>query len=203
MFDCARANSDDHFGAWRPACRSRQSSSSIAAMRINPQDKMCGNGKMKTYILRECFESTCRPASVWRQKEQFSDGVGFAAAGSIPLKSGMHKQISDQQLKPQASASRTTRRPPKKAIWYRADLRRAVHFATSAAEVRPVGGPSRLFSSAKAIEWDEAFKTMNDPSGRAVGVHQSALSAQQTGGETQNGPSGVRFLCRIYTAEKR
>lgn len=65
-------------------------------MRLNPQDKMCGNGKMEKYILRECFESYLPASVAWRQKEQFSDGVGYSWIDT--LKETANQQISDQML---------------------------------------------------------------------------------------------------------
>ncbi|WP_259272051.1 asparagine synthase-related protein, partial [Klebsiella pneumoniae] len=66
------------------------------AMRINPQDKMCGNGKMEKHILRECFEAYLPASVAWRQKEQFSDGVGYSWIDT--LKEVAAQQVSDQQL---------------------------------------------------------------------------------------------------------
>lgn len=66
------------------------------AMRINPQDKMCGNSKMEKHILRECFESYLPASVARRQKEQFSDGVGYSWIDT--LKEVAAQQVSDQQL---------------------------------------------------------------------------------------------------------
>lgn len=77
-------------------------------MRINPQDKMCGNGKMEKHILRECFESYLPASVARRQKEQFSDGVGYSWIDTLKVAA---QRVSDQQLETAASASRTTRQP--------------------------------------------------------------------------------------------
>ncbi len=77
-------------------------------MRINPQDKMCGNGKMEKHVLRECFESYLPASVAWRQKEQFSDGVGYSWIDT--LKEVAAKQISINNWKQPASAFHTTRR---------------------------------------------------------------------------------------------
>ncbi|STI77079.1 asparagine synthetase B [Escherichia coli] len=140
-------------------------------MRINPQDKMCGNGKMEKHILRECFESYLPASVAWRQKEQFSDGVGYSWIDT--LKEVAAQQVSDQQLGncplplpvQHANLKRSVSVPGeslKNCSRFRAPL-------SACLAVLPSRG-----SSAKAIEWDEAFKKMDDPSGRAVGVHQSA-----------------------------
>ncbi|WP_455811707.1 asparagine synthase B [Pseudomonas graminis] len=171
MFDCARANKA--MSAWGVEARVPFLDKKFldVAMRINPQDKMCGsNGKMEKHILRECFESYLPASVAWRQKEQFSDGVGYSWIDT--LKEVAAEQISDQQL--QTAHFRFAYNTPtsKEAYLYR-EIFEELFPLPSAAECVP-GGPSVACSSAKAIEWDEAFKNMDDPSGRAVGVHQSA-----------------------------
>ncbi|ROR05588.1 asparagine synthase B [Erwinia sp. JUb26] len=171
MFDCARANKA--MSAWGVEARVPFLDKKFldVAMRINPEDKMCGsNGKMEKHILRECFESYLPASVAWRQKEQFSDGVGYSWIDT--LKEVAAEQISDQQL--QTAHFRFPYNTPssKEAYLYR-EIFEELFPVPSAAECVP-GGPSVACSSAKAIEWDEAFKNMDDPSGRAVGVHQSA-----------------------------
>ncbi len=171
MFDCARANKA--MSAWGVEARVPFLDKKFldVAMRINPEDKMCGsNGKMEKHILRECFESYLPASVAWRQKEQFSDGVGYSWIDT--LKEVAAEQISDQQL--QTAHFRFPYNTPtsKEAYLYR-EIFEELFPVASAAECVP-GGPSVACSSAKAIEWDEAFKTMDDPSGRAVGVHQAA-----------------------------
>ncbi|MEO1737706.1 asparagine synthetase [Salmonella enterica subsp. enterica serovar Typhimurium] len=96
MHDCARANKA--MSAWGVEARVPFLDKKFldVAMRINPQDKMCGNGKMEKHVLRECFESYLPASVAWRQKEQFSDGVGYSWIDT--LKEVAAKQISDQQL---------------------------------------------------------------------------------------------------------
>ena len=171
MFDCARANKA--MSAWGVEARVPFLDKKFldVAMRINPQDKMCGsNGKMEKHILRECFESYLPESVVWRQKEQFSDGVGYSWIDT--LKEVAAEQISDQQLETAHFRFPYNTPTSKEAYLYR-EIFEELFPVPSAAECVP-GGPSVACSSAKAIEWDEAFKTMDDPSGRAVGVHQSA-----------------------------
>ncbi|WP_191938329.1 asparagine synthase B [Pantoea agglomerans] len=171
MFDCARANKA--MSAWGVEARVPFLDKKFldVAMRINPADKMCGsNGKMEKHILRECFSSYLPESVAWRQKEQFSDGVGYSWIDS--LKEVAAKQISDQQLATAHFRFPFNTPGSKEAYLYREIFEELFPLA-SAAECVP-GGPSVACSSAKAIEWDEAFKNMNDPSGRAVGVHQSA-----------------------------
>jgi len=171
MFDCARANKA--MSAWGVEARVPFLDKKFldVAMRINPEDKMCGsNGKMEKHILRECFESYLPESVVWRQKEQFSDGVGYSWIDT--LKEVAAEQISDQQLETAHFRFPYNTPTSKEAYLYR-EIFEELFPVPSAAECVP-GGPSVACSSAKAIEWDEAFKTMDDPSGRAVGVHQSA-----------------------------
>ncbi|MFD1801706.1 asparagine synthase B [Mixta tenebrionis] len=171
MYDCARANKS--MSAWGVEARVPFLDKKFldVAMSINPQDKMCGsNGKMEKHILRECFSSYLPESVVWRQKEQFSDGVGYSWIDT--LKEVAQQQVSDQQL--QTAHYRFPYNTPtsKEGYLYR-EIFEELFPLPSAAECVP-GGPSVACSSAKAIEWDEAFKKMDDPSGRAVGVHQSA-----------------------------
>ncbi|MDR0806251.1 MAG: asparagine synthase B [Enterobacteriaceae bacterium] len=170
MYDCARANKA--MAAWGVEARVPFLDKKFldVAMRINPKDKMCGNGKMEKYIIREGFESYLPASVAWRQKEQFSDGVGYSWIDS--LKDVAAKQISDQQLENAAFRFPYNTPTSKEAYLYR-EIFEELFPLPSAAECVP-GGPSVACSSAKAIEWDESFKKMDDPSGRAVGVHQSA-----------------------------
>ena len=170
MYDCARANKA--MSAWGVEARVPFLDKKFldVAMRINPKDKMCGNGKMEKHIIRECFESYLPSSVAWRQKEQFSDGVGYSWIDT--LKEVAAKQVSDQQLETAGFRFPYNTPTSKEAYLYR-EIFEELFPLTSAAECVP-GGPSVACSSAKAIEWDESFKRMDDPSGRAVGVHQSA-----------------------------
>ncbi|WP_241609923.1 asparagine synthase B [Rosenbergiella epipactidis] len=171
MYDCARANKA--MSAWGVEARVPFLDKQFldVAMRINPADKMCGqNGKMEKHILRECFSSYLPESVAWRQKEQFSDGVGYSWIDS--LKEVAAQQVTDQQLATASYRFPYNTPASKEAYLYR-EIFESLFPVASAAECVP-GGPSVACSSAKAIEWDEAFKTMDDPSGRAVGVHQSA-----------------------------
>ena len=96
MFDCARANKS--LAAWGVEGRVPFLDKEFidVAMRLNPQDKMCGNGKMEKHILRECFEHYLPDSIAWRQKEQFSDGVGYSWIDT--LKEVAESKITDQQM---------------------------------------------------------------------------------------------------------
>ena len=170
MFDCARANKA--MSAWGIEARVPFLDKSFldVAMRINPKDKMCGsNGKIEKHILRECFSSYLPNNIAWRQKEQFSDGVGYNWINS--LKEFSTKHITDQQLT-KAYYRFPFNTPSSKEEYFYRELFEELFPLSSAAKCIP-GGPSVACSSTKAIEWDKSFKLMNDPSGRAVSIHKS------------------------------
>ncbi|MEZ9454393.1 asparagine synthase B [Vibrio splendidus] len=174
MFDCARANKS--LAAWGVEGRVPFLDKEFidVAMRLNPEDKMCGNGKMEKHILRECFEDYLPDSIAWRQKEQFSDGVGYDWIDT--LKATAEEKVTDQQM--EAAKFRFPYNTPttKEGYAYR-EIFEELFPLESAAECVP-GGPSVACSSAKAIEWDESFKNCVDPSGRAVqAVHNDAYNA--------------------------
>ncbi|MEZ8931206.1 MULTISPECIES: asparagine synthase B [unclassified Vibrio] len=174
MFDCARANKS--LAAWGVEGRVPFLDKEFidVAMRLNPEDKMCGNGKMEKHILRECFEDYLPDSIAWRQKEQFSDGVGYDWIDT--LKATAEEKVTDQQM--EAAQFRFPYNTPttKEGYAYR-EIFEELFPLESAAECVP-GGPSVACSSAKAIEWDESFKNCVDPSGRAVqAVHNDAYNA--------------------------
>ncbi|EIC84505.1 asparagine synthase B [Serratia sp. M24T3] len=170
MYDCARANKA--MSAWGVEARVPFLDKKFldVAMRINPKDKMCGNGKMEKHILRECFESYLPQSVAWRQKEQFSDGVGYSWIDT--LKEVAAQQVTDQQLETAHFRFPYNTPTSKEGYLYRTVFEELFP-VPNAAECVP-GGPTVACSSPKAVEWDESFKNMNDPSGRAVGVHSSA-----------------------------
>ncbi|WP_210449912.1 asparagine synthase B [Vibrio crassostreae] len=174
MFDCARANKS--LAAWGVEGRVPFLDKEFidVAMRLNPEDKMCGNGKMEKHILRECFEDYLPDSIAWRQKEQFSDGVGYDWIDT--LKATAEAKVTDQQM--EAAKFRFPYNTPttKEGYAYR-EIFEELFPLESAAECVP-GGPSVACSSAKAIEWDESFQNCVDPSGRAVqAVHNDAYNA--------------------------
>ncbi|MFV0329473.1 MAG: asparagine synthase-related protein, partial [Dysgonomonas sp.] len=141
------------------------------AMRLNPQDKMCGNGKIEKYILRKAFEDYLPESVAWRQKEQFSDGVGYSWIDS--LKEMAEKKISDKQM--MHASERFPINPPmsKEEYWYRTIFES--HFPSASAAQTVPSVPSVACSTATALEWDASFRNRVDPSGRAVkAVHAEA-----------------------------
>ncbi|MEN8817733.1 MAG: asparagine synthase B [Nonlabens sp.] len=141
------------------------------AMRLNPKDKMCGDGKMEKHILREAFEDYLPKRVAWRQKEQFSDGVGYSWIDT--LKEVVEGIVSDEMMN--AAAFKFKINPPqnKEEYYYRSIF--SEHFPSDAAANCVPSLKSVACSTPVALEWDEAFKDINDPSGRAVsGVHDES-----------------------------
>ena len=172
LFDCARANKS--MAAWGVEARVPfldKAFVDIAMGRVNPADKMCGGGKMEKHLLRETFGELLPESVAWRQKEQFSDGVGYGWIDAI--KDTAEREVSDQEL---ANAHyRFPYNPPATKEAYRARRIFEEHFPLPDAARCVPGGPSVACSTARAIEWDESFRDNADPSGRAVaGVHDSA-----------------------------
>jgi asparagine synthase (glutamine-hydrolysing) len=169
MYDCLRANKS--LAAWGVEGRVPFLDKEFmdVAMRLNPKDKMCGNGKMEKYILRKAFENILPESVAWRQKEQFSDGVGYSWIDT--LRELTSSQISDQQMV--HVNERFPVNPPmsKEEYYYRSIFEK--HFPSNQAARCVPSVPSVACSTPIALEWDAAFKNMVDPSGRAVkSVHE-------------------------------
>jgi asparagine synthase (glutamine-hydrolysing) len=171
LYDCLRANKS--LAAWGVEGRVPFLDKEFmdVAMRTNPQDKMSGNGKMEKWILRKAFEDYLPEEVAWRQKEQFSDGVGYSWIDT--LKQMTSEQVSDEQLKNAAFRFPVNTPRSKEEYFYRS-IFSELFPGDEAAQCVP-SEPSVACSTAVALEWDEAFKKMNDPSGRAVkSVHEQA-----------------------------
>ena len=171
LYDCLRANKS--LAAWGVEGRVPFLDKEFMdiAMRLNPEDKMCPGTKIEKHILREAFESYLPESVVWRQKEQFSDGVGYNWIDS--LREAAEKKISDEQM--EHAAERFPVNPPmsKEEYWYRSIFEE--HFPSESAARTVPSIPSVACSSAIALEWDESFKNRIDPSGRAIkSVHVEA-----------------------------
>ncbi|WP_414830268.1 asparagine synthase B [Alteromonas sp. H39] len=170
MFDCARANKAT--SAWGVEARVPFLDKKFidVAMRLNPQDKMCIDGRMEKWILRKAFDNgTTLPEEVlWRQKEQFGDGVGYSWIDSI--RDFVAGEVSDQQLAT-AEFRFPVNTPDTKEGYYYRTIFEGYFPQESAARCVP-GGKSIACSTAEALEWDESFKANADPSGRSMkGVH--------------------------------
>jgi asparagine synthase (glutamine-hydrolysing) len=172
LYDCLRANKS--LAAWGVEGRVPFLDKEFldVAMRLNPEDKLSGlKGRMEKWILRKAFEDMLPESVAWRQKEQFSDGVGYSWIDT--LKEIASSQISDEQFA--KAAERFPINPPlsKEEYHYR-EIYEELFPSDSAAKTVP-SVPSIACSTPVALEWDEAFKKLIDPSGRAVkSVHNDA-----------------------------
>ena len=171
QYDCLRANKS--LAAWGIEGRVPFLDKEFmdVAMRINPQDKMINKERMEKWVVRKAFEDYLPESVAWRQKEQFSDGVGYSWIDT--LKEVVEAAVSDEQM---ANAHyRFPAQTPqnKEEFYYRSIFEE--HFPSEAAALSVPSVPSVACSTPIALEWDEAFKNMNDPSGRAVAkVHDDA-----------------------------
>ena len=171
LYDCLRANKS--LSAWGVEGRVPFLAKEFldVAMRLNPKDKMAGNGKMEKWVLRKAFEDMIPESIAWRQKEQFSDGVGYSWIDS--LKEITASQVTDEMMKNAHRRFPFNTPMNKEEYFYRSIYEEHFPSATAAACVPSV--PSVACSTAEALAWDASFKNMNDPSGRAVkSVHYQA-----------------------------
>ena len=171
MYDCLRANKS--LAAWGIEGRVPFLDKEFidVAMRINPKDKMINGERMEKWILRKAFEKYLPKSVAWRQKEQFSDGVGYDWIDS--LKEVVNKAVTDEQLKNAQYKFPLQTPTQKEEFYYRSIFEE--FFPSDAAALSVPSVPSVACSTPIALEWDEAFKNMNDPSGRAIStVHEDA-----------------------------
>ena len=171
QYDCLRANKS--LAAWGIEGRVPFLDKEFmdVAMRLNPKDKMITNERMEKWVVRKAFESYLPESVAWRQKEQFSDGVGYSWIDT--LKALVEEKITDEQM--ENAHYRFPAQPPqnKEEFYYRSIFED--HFPSEAAALSVPSVPSVACSTPIALEWDEAFKNQNDPSGRAVAkVHEEA-----------------------------
>lgn len=173
MYDCLRANKS--LAAWGIEGRVPFLDKEFmdVAMRINPQDKMINGERMEKWVVRKAFEDMLPESVAWRQKEQFSDGVGYSWIDT--LKEIVEKEVSDEQMK-NAHFRFPVQTPLNKEEFYYRTIFES-HFPSDAAALCVPQEPSVACSTKIALEWDEAFKNLNDPSGRAVAkVHDKAYT---------------------------
>ena len=171
LYDCLRANKS--LSAWGVEGRVPFLDKEFldVAMRTNPEAKMCPGKTIEKKIVREAFADLLPEEVAWRQKEQFSDGVGYSWIDT--LKAITTAAVTDEQMA--HAAERFPINPPKnkEEYYYRSIF--AEHFPSDSAARSVPSEASVACSTAIALEWDAAFRDMNDPSGRAVkGVHEQA-----------------------------
>ena len=168
LYDCLRANKS--LAAWGVEGRVPFLDKEFldVAMRLNPEAKMAKDGKMEKWILRKAFEDLLPKDVVWRQKEQFSDGVGYGWIDT--LKQIAEDSVSDEEMA--HAAERFPINPPLNKEEYRYRCIFEEYFPSRSAAMTVPSVPSVACSTAEALAWDASFKDVNEPSGRAVkGVH--------------------------------
>jgi asparagine synthase (glutamine-hydrolysing) len=169
LYDCLRANKS--LAAWGIEGRVPFLDKEFmdVAMNLNPADKMAINGKMEKWILRKAFEDILPESVVWRQKEQFSDGVGYNWIDT--LKKLVSEKVTDSQM--MTASFRFPINPPlnKEEYFYRTIFNE--HFPSDSAASCVPSVPSVACSTPEALAWDASFTNLNDPSGRAMkSVHK-------------------------------
>ena len=176
QYDCLRANKS--LAAWGIEGRVPFLDKEFinVAMKINPEDKMINSKKMEKWVLRKAFEEYLPESITWRQKEQFSDGVGYSWIDA--LKEKVENEVSDDQIKNAHFKFPIQTPKNKEEFYYRCIF--SDHFPSDAAALSVPSVPSVACSTPVALEWDEAFINQNDPSGRAVSkVHEKAYRNNQ------------------------
>jgi asparagine synthase (glutamine-hydrolysing) len=171
QYDCLRANKS--LAAWGIEGRVPFLDKEFidVAMRINPQDKMINKDRMEKWVVRKAFEGYLPKAVAWRQKEQFSDGVGYSWIDT--LKEVVEAAVTNEQIDNAHFRFPLQTPQNKEEFYYRTIFEK--HFPSDAAALSVPSVPSVACSTPTALEWDEAFKNQNDPSGRAVAkVHDDA-----------------------------
>ena len=173
LYDCLRANKS--LAAWGVEGRVPFLDKEFLdiAMRLNPSAKMAPGKTIEKKIVREAFEDMLPASVVWRQKEQFSDGVGYNWIDT--LKAVTNAAVTDEQMA--HAAERFPVNPPmnKEEYYYRSIFEE--HFPSRSAALSVPSVPSVACSTAEALAWDTQFSNLNEPSGRAVkGVHEEAYS---------------------------
>ncbi len=171
LYDCLRANKS--LAAWGVEGRVPFLDKEFMdiAMRVNPEDKMIREGRMEKWVVRKAFEDYLPESIAWRQKEQFSDGVGYNWIDT--LKEQASQRVSDDELA--GAAERFPVNPPqnKEEYLYRSIF--AEHFPSVAAALTVPSVKSVACSTPEALAWDASFQNLNDPSGRAVAsVHNES-----------------------------
>ena len=170
LYDCLRANKS--LLAWGVEGRVPFLDKEFldVAMRVDAENKMSKDGRMEKWIVRKAFEDLLPESVAWRQKEQFSDGVGYSWIDT--LKKITADAVSDEQMKEAQKRFPIKSPMNKEEYYYRAIFEQ--HYPSESAARSVASEKSVACSTSVALEWDEAFKNINEPSGRAVkGVHES------------------------------
>ena len=171
LYDCLRANKS--LSAWGVEGRVPFLDKEFldVAMRLNPATKMCPGKEIEKKVVREAFADMLPESVAWRQKEQFSDGVGYSWIDT--LKAVTAAAVSDEQMRKASERFPVNTPMNKEEYYYRTIFEE--HFPSESAARSVPSVPSVACSTAEALAWDVSFQGKNDPSGRAVaGVHEEA-----------------------------
>jgi asparagine synthase (glutamine-hydrolysing) len=175
LFDCLRANKSTSAWGIEPRVPFLDVDFLEVAMNIDPEEKMIKNGRIEKHIIRDAFDTPENPylpkEILWRQKEQFSDGVGYGWIDS--LRDYANEHVSDAMLRNSKHVFPDNTPSTKESYFYRQIF--SEHYPQPCAVKTVPGGPSIACSTPRAIAWDASFKDRADCSGRAVsGVHSDA-----------------------------
>ncbi|MBV5315912.1 MAG: asparagine synthase B [Prolixibacteraceae bacterium] len=168
LYDCLRANKS--LAAWGVEGRVPFLDKEFmdVAMRLNPEEKMAKNGRMEKWVVRKAFEDYLPASVAWRQKEQFSDGVGYNWIDSLKLM--VAEKVTDEMMSTAKFRFPINTPMSKEEYFYRSIF--TEHFPSDSAASCVPSVPSIACSTPVALEWDASFKNNADPSGRSVGsVH--------------------------------
>ena len=171
-YDCLRANKAT--AAWGVETRVPFLDKEFLdfAMGFDPQEKMCSGDKIEKYVLRKAFEGYIPEEILWRQKEQFSDGVGY---GWIDyLKKHAEGAVTDEMMA-NAKTRFPIQTPSTKEEYYYRQIFDGYFTCPNAALTVPVG-PTIACSTPTAFRWSKEFAKIADPSGRSVKQHEHALN---------------------------
>ena len=171
LYDCLRANKS--LAAWGVEGRVPFLDKEFldVAMRMNPKAKMCPGHEIEKRVVREAFADMLPESVAWRQKEQFSDGVGYSWIDT--LKEITAAAVTDEQMAHAEERFPINTPMNKEEYYYRSIFEE--HFPSASAAKCVPSVPSVACSTAEALKWDASFRKLNDPSGRAVkGVHENA-----------------------------
>ena len=172
LYDCLRANKS--LAAWGVEGRVPFLDKDFIdiAMNINPKDKMITENRMEKWVLREAFKDYLPKEIVWRQKEQFSDGVGYSWIDE--LKKFIDINVSDKEFEDAKKIFPNQTPSNKEEFYYRKIF--VNHFPSNSSSLTVPSEPSIACSSKIALDWDKSFKNMNEPSGRAIkSVHNRSI----------------------------
>ncbi|MAW75346.1 MAG: asparagine synthase B [Candidatus Marinimicrobia bacterium] len=172
LYDCLRANKS--LAAWGVEGRVPFLDKDFIdiAMNINPKDKMITENRMEKWVLREAFKDYLPKEIVWRQKEQFSDGVGYSWIDE--LKKFIDINVSDKEFEDAKKIFPNQTPSNKEEFYYRKIF--VNHFPSNSSSLTVPSEPSIACSSKIALDWDKSFKNMNEPSGRAIkSVHNKSI----------------------------